>query len=98
MKPEIPDIFCLMRRNRDGREEVVILKSKARKHCVDVEEMTHEEFEEHWGYNIAGSLGLTEYCTIDDEIDMEILQEMMEDGDIIDPRGETSEFVRKEDE
>ena len=35
---------------------------------------------------------------IHDEIDMEILQEMMEDGDIIDPRGETSEFVRKEDE
>jgi hypothetical protein len=101
MSIEKPDVFALMRRNRDGQEEVIILKSKARRHCVDIDEMSDEEFEEHWSYNIAGSLGLTEYCTVDDELDQEIIEEMMyEEGHgIIDPRGETSEFVdtRKEE-
>jgi len=92
---DAPDVFVLMRRNRDGQEEVVILKSRARRHCVDIDGMTDEEFEEHWDYNIAGSLGLTEYCTVDDEMDQEIMQEMMDEDEhgIIDPRGETSEFV-----
>ena len=95
MSIEKPDVFALMRRNRDGQEEVIILKSKARRHCVDIEEMSDEDFEEHWGYNIAGSLGLTEYCTVDDEIEQEVIQEMMNEDDhgIIDPRGETTEFV-----
>jgi len=90
----IADIFGLMRRNRDGREEIVIVKSKARIHYVDIDGMSHEEFEEHWDYNIAGSLGLSEYSTIDDEIDSYILNEIEseEDSGIINPRGKNSEF------
>ena len=94
MNENISNVFGLMRRNRDGQEEIVIVKSKARKHCVDIDGMSHEEFEEHWDYNIAGSLGLSEYCTIDDEIDAYILGEIIsEEGHgIIDPRGDNSEF------
>lgn len=95
MSIENPDVFTLMRRNRDGNHEIIILKSKARKHCVDIDKMTHEEFDEHWSYNIEGSLGLSSYCTVDDEIEEECLNQMLneENHGIIDPHGETSEFI-----
>ena len=97
MNENTPDIFGIMRRNHDGQDEIVILKSRARMHCVGVDGMTHEEFEEHWDYNIAGSLGLTEYCTVDDEIEIETIHENMSEDmhGIIDPRGSTSEFKER---
>lgn len=96
MSTDTPDIFGLMRRNRDGQDEIVILKSKSRIYHVDCG-MTHEEFEEHWDYNIAGALGLSQYSTIDDEIEIETINEMMNEDEhgIIDPMGDNSEFEER---
>ena len=80
------DVFGLFTNARTGKEEVVIVKSKARKHCIEVDGMTEEEFEEHWGYNIAGSKGSGQYSVIDDMDPLEVLQEYIEENtEVLDP-------------
>ena len=80
------DVFGLISHAESMKDEVVILKSKARKQCTEKDGMSHEEFEEHWGYNIAGAKGSYSYSTVDDEIDVDRLSEILdEDEEIINP-------------
>lgn len=79
------DVFGILSNAITCKDEVVILKSKARKVCLS-DGMSDEEFEEHWGYNIAGSKGSGSYSVVDDEIELDMLTELLEeDDDIINP-------------
>ena len=80
------DVFGILSNAQTLKDEVVIIKSKARKHCVEVDGMTHEDFEEHWSFNIAGAKGKGQYSVVDDEIDSDSLTEIIdEDEEIINP-------------
>jgi len=80
------DVFGILSNAETCKEEVVILKSKARKICVENDGMSDEEFEEHWSYNIEGSKGKYSYSVVNDEIELEYLEELLdENDDIINP-------------
>ncbi|GAH21360.1 unnamed protein product, partial [marine sediment metagenome] len=79
------DVFGILSNAVTCKDELVILKSKARSKCIE-DGMDHEEFEEHWDYNIAGSKGKYSYSVVDDEISFdEIGMILDEDEDIINP-------------
>ena len=80
------DVFGILNNAISCKQEVVILKSKSRKLCMERDGMDHEEFEEHWSYNIEGSKGEISYSVVDDEIGLEELQELLvSDEEIRDP-------------
>ena len=88
MRTNDADVFGIIRHATTCKEELVIMKSKAMKHCMEVDGMSWEEFQEHWDYNIAGSLGKHSYSTVDDTLMPDELQELLdndEDGEIINP-------------
>jgi len=86
MEKETDDVYGILDNAISCEQEIVILKSKARKVCCERDGMSAEEFEEHWSYNIAGSKGKYSYSVVDDEVSIEILDEMLEsDESIINP-------------
>ena len=93
-KKELPkeDVYGIISHARLMKDEVVIIKSKARKHCTEVDGMSNEEFDEHWDFNIAGSKGMFQYSVVDDEFDREMLDELIDNDEareIINPRAMT---------
>jgi hypothetical protein len=64
--------------------EVVIVKSKAIEQMKSEDGMSEEDAQEHWDYNIAGSLGASSYSCVDDTLCPDQLDEILEnDSDII---------------
>ena len=83
------DVFGVISNAMTMKDEVVIIKSKARKLCVERDGMSDEDFEEHWDYNIAGAKGQGQYSVVDDEIPIEVLEEMLDsDDELINPPAE----------
>ena len=70
------DVFGIYSDAETSEDEVVIIKSKAMKLCIERDGMTEEEFEEHWDYNIAGSKGKGSYSVVDDTLTLEEINEI----------------------
>jgi len=82
------DVFGILTNAQTGKDELVILKSKAMKSCMELDGMSYEDFLEHWDYNIAGSKGKYSYSVVDDTLESWELQEILdndEEGEIINP-------------
>lgn len=82
------DVFGILSNAITCKDELVILKSKAMKHCMEIDGMTYEEFQEHWSFNIEGSKGKYSYSVVDDTLSIDDIQEILdndESNEIINP-------------
>jgi len=82
------DVFGIITHAESCKDELVILKSKAMKVCMERDGMTYEEFQEHWDYNIAGAKGSHSYSVVDDTLESDELQDILdndEEEEIINP-------------
>ena len=82
------DVFGIITHAESGKQEIVILKSKAMELCMKRDGMSLEEFEEHWDYNIEGAKGRYSYSVVDDTLTSEMIADYIdndEDNEIINP-------------
>ena len=79
------DIFGVIRHADNCQDEIVILKSKAMAHLIEVDGMDYDEANEYYEYNIAGALGDRSYSCVDDTLLPDIIEEIIDEGEIINP-------------
>lgn len=72
------DVYGLITHADSVKSEVVILKSKAIRNCIN-DGMSEEDAEEFYDYNIAGAYGDGSYSCVDDDLDPETLQSMVDE-------------------